>query len=578
MLDGFFLSYLVDELKTKINNSYVDKIYQPTKNELIFNFRLFNNSYKLLLNINSSQARVCLTEQKIENPNIPPMFCMLIRKYLNGSKLINIYQYNFERIVFFEFENKNEIGDKIFVKLIIEIMGRHSNIILVDQDNFIIDSIKRVSSSISRVRQILPKLKYTLPPSQNKKNILEHDLDNIIKNILLNKDLNLSQSLISSIEGLSPSLANQISFKILLDNNNLKIKDLDINNLFLEKLKLELSNLKNILKNKTGKPIIFLDLDDNPKDFYFININQDFKSKELKSFNNLVDFFYEKKYYIDRASQRAKEILSILNNLLKKLNNKLEIQKKEKEYCKNKEKIQQKAILLQSNLYLINKNQDYIILDNFFDNNNKIKIDLDKKISAPANAERYFNQYKKLCVKDKMLDDLIISTQNEIIYIESVIDNIIRSNSQQNLDEIKLELQQEGYLKKSKDKKDKKLKIKNKKPLDMIFKTKSQDGTDILVGNNNINNDWLTFKYANKNDIWLHTQKIPGAHVIIKSGGKEIIKDTLEQAARLAVQNSKAKDNSSVLVDFTLVKNVRKYKGAKPGMVLYENFKTIIIK
>lgn len=575
MLDGIFLSYLVCELKNKINNSYIDKIYQPSETELILNLRILNNNYKLLFNINSSSARFCLTDQKIENPSSPPMFCMLVRKYLSGAKLINISQYNLERIIFFDFETSNEIGDKIFIKLIIELMGRHSNIILVDQDNYIIDSIKRVTPSMSRVRQILPKLKYSLPPSQDKKNILEHDLDNIINYILLNKDLSLSESLLKSLEGFSPSLAEKISSKILFNNNNLKIKDLDINNLILKNLKLELLNLKNILKNKTGQPILFLDSNNDPRDFYFVNINQDLNSTKLESFNSLIDFFYQKKSDLDRTSQRAKDILNILNNLLKKLNNKLELQRQEKQDCKNKEIIQQKAILLQSNLYLINKNQDYIILENFFDNNNKIKIDLDKKISAPANAEKYFNQYKKLCVKDKMLDDLIISTKNEIIYIESVIDNIIRSTSQQNLEEIKLELQEQGYLK---TKKNLKNKNKIKKPLEMILKFKSKDGFDILVGNNNINNDWLTFKHAQKNDIWLHAQKIPGAHVIIKSDGRKILESTILEAAKLAAKNSKAKDSSGVLVDYTLVKNVRKYKGAKPGMVLYDNFRTIIIK
>ena len=574
MLDGFFLSFLIKEIKNEIINKYVDKVYVLSKDELVLYFRNASNN-KLMLNINSNYARICLIDEKTENPSSPTMFCMLVRKYLNNAKLINIEQYNFDRVIFMDFETSNEIGDKIVVRLVIEIMGRYSNIILLDQTGMIIDSIKRVNSSMSRVRQILPKLKYSLLPGQDKLNILKDNLDDMMDKVLSYNDLKLSESLVKTIRGMSPLIAKEISYRVS-GNINFEIKDVD--KIILKSLSCQLNELKNIIIDG-GAPFIFLDSDKNIKYFSFMKIShlkEDFEiCEKTQSFTELINKVYNEKSNKDRINQSSKDMIHNLNNILNKLENKLELQKKEKINCQEKEKIQQCAILLQSNLHLIKKNDDHIILENFFDENKKIKINLDKNISGPENAQKYFKKYKKMCVADKILDELIKDTENEIIYIESAIDNINRTESMHNLEQIELELQKEGYLKKKREPV-KKEKIKS--PLNSVLKFKSDDGFDILVGNNGINNDWLTLKYANKNDIWLHTQKIPGAHVLIRTNNKEVSEKTLEQAAKLAVKNSKAKNSNLVPVDYTLAKNIKKYKGAKPGMVIYENHKTIIVK
>ncbi len=595
-------------MKSFIMDFHIDKIYQPTKNELIFylkkppkNFSSSKNStlrnYKLLLNISSNYSRLGFIDQNIENPVQPSMFCMSLRKHLTNAKLINISQQGFDRIVFFDFETFNEVKDKVFVRLIIEIMGRHSNIILVSKDDLILDCLKKVNDNMSAKRQLLPKLKYKLPPTEKKFNLLTDELNFILNRLLFFQDLTLKKSLIKSIEGLSPLLADEILFNSKIDLNIL-VKD--VSDKMKNDLAASLSFFKDILIRKDVRPVLFLDKYKNPTYFSFIDLNHLSHQKSLNSdnsalvdsvvetnsFNKLIEIFYQEKGNADRTYQVTKNISHLLNNILNKLSNKLSMHKQEKINCQEKEKIQQCAILLQSNLHKIKKNSNFIVLENFFDSNKKMKIDLDVRLSGPQNAQKYFNKYKKMCVADKMLDQLIVDTQNEITYIESVLFNLMQIKNYDDLTQIQLELQEQGYLKIKKIKenhKHKTNKLNNKQTQvgfrkNQLSKIKSTDGFEILVGNNNINNDWLTFRYADKNDVWLHAQKIPGAHVVIITNGKDIPESTLKQAAELAVQNSKAKCNTSVDVDFTFIKHVKKFKGAKPGMVIYNNYKTITVK
>lgn len=574
MLDGFFLSFIIDEIQNRILNCYVDKLYQPSKNEIVLHFRTKNNP-KLLISANPTQSRIGFINGNIENPQVPSMFCMLLRKYLVNAKLVNVCQYNFERLVFFDFYTSNEVGDKISVRLVIEVMGKHSNFILLNQANVIIDSVKRIGSNMSRVRQVLPGMTYQLPPLLDKFNIINNSVDEIVNRILLFTNSILSEAIVKSIQGISFTMADEISF-VIAKTRYFKIQDLNFNQ--IEQLKKSISDLKIIIENKIGTPFLFKTSDGKMKDFYFTKLCK-FKDNSIvskkSSYSELIEEFYKSKSDECRIKQNANDVLKILASNLKKAKKKLKIQKLEKLNCGHKNKIQECAILLQSNLHLVNKNSSYIVVENFFNDNKKVKIELDSTISGAANAQKYFNKYKKLCVADKVLDELIVKTQNEIIYLESVIDAVIRSTSIENIMQIKIELQQEGYLKKHiKHAKN----VKTKYPKNSVLKIKSIDNFDILVGNNNVNNDWLTLKYANKNDIWFHTQKIPGAHVVIVTNGKEVPNTTIVQAAKIAAEHSRAKNDNLVSVDYTTIKNVKKIAGAKPGMVIYNNFKTVVVK
>lgn len=570
MLNGFFLNFVVNEIKSKLLNLYVDKVYHTSKEEVVIYFRSSSN-YKLLLNINAGYARITLTNQKIENPSEATMFCMLLRKYLNNAKLINLYQYDLERLVVLEFLTSNDVGDKIIIKLVVEIMGKHSNIILVTKDDLIIDSIKRVDLNMSKIRQILPKIHYQLPQNCNKINILTNSIDNILDNFMLDDEIEIQNQLVKNFQGFSKLLAKEV---VYLAKYNF---DFDVNLGFKECLLKSLEELKNIVRNNLGKPYIFLNSKNQPKYFSFMPLkhltDEGFKIKEADSYTELLEIFYAEKNNLDRITQNSKDMICKLMSLQKKLKNKLKIQKEEKLNCKDKDKLQQCAILLQSNLYKIQKGDDKVVLEDFFNDNHPVTIKLNTALSAAANAQKYFNKYKKMCMADKMLTDLIINTENEIEYIDSVIDNILRSDTRDNLELIKIELQEQGYLRKSKDNS-----IKRKLPKNKFLKIQSVDGFDILIGNNNVNNDILTFKHASKNDIWFHVQKIPGAHIIVLTNGRSVPITTIEQAATIAAEHSKAKDENLVSVDYTEVKNVKKFKGARPGMVIYDNFKTIIVR
>lgn len=570
MLNGFFLNFVVNEIKSKLLNLYVDKVYHTSKEEVVIYFRSSRN-YKLLLNINAGYARITLTNQKIENPSEATMFCMLLRKYLNNAKLINLYQYDLERLVVLEFLTSNDVGDKIIIKLVVEIMGKHSNIILVTQDDLIVDSIKRVDLNMSKIRQILPKIHYQLPQNCNKINILTNSINDIPDKFMIDDEIEIQNQLIKNFQGFSKLLAKEVVYLAKYNFN------FDVNLGFKECLLKNLEELKNIVKNNFGKPYIFLNSKNQPKYFSFMPLkhltDEGLRIKEADSYTELLEVFYAEKNNIDRITQNSKDMISKLMSLQKKLQNKLKIQKKEKLDCKDKDKLQQCAILLQSNLYKIQKGDEKIVLEDFFNNNQPVTIKLDPALSAAANAQKYFNKYKKMCMADKMLTDVIIKTENEIEYIDSVIDNILRSDTRENLELIKIELQEQGYLRKSKDNS-----VTRKLPKNKFLKIQSIDGFDILIGNNNVNNDNLTFKQASKNDIWFHAQKIPGAHVIVVTNGRSVPLTTIEQAATVAAEHSKGKDENLVSVDYTEVKNVKKFKGARPGMVIYDNFKTIIVR
>ena len=318
MLDGFFLSFIIDEVKNKVLNCYVDKLYQPSKNEVVLHFRT-QGSPKLLISANPDQSRINFINEKIEHPPIPSMFCMLLRKYLVNAKLVNVCQQNFERLVFLDFYTSNEVGDKISVRLVVEVMGKHSNIILLNQGNNVIDSIKRVGSDISRVRQIYPGIIYQLPPLQCKCNIVKNNVDEIVNQVLLFSDETLPSAIVKAVQGISYTMADEISF-VVVNTLDFKVKDLNLDQ--IEQLKKNFCNLKILIEGKLGSPLLFKTFDGEMKDFYFTELckfkNNGIISKK-NSYSELVEEFYKNKTNECRVKQNANDVLKILMNCLKKL-------------------------------------------------------------------------------------------------------------------------------------------------------------------------------------------------------------------------------------------------------------------
>lgn len=561
-LDGIFLYTTLEELKNTILNSKISKINQPEKDEIIFSLKKDKDSYKLLISASSVYPRIHLTNINKKNPMKPPMFCMVLRKYLSNSKITSIYQLQLDRVVFIDFQGKDELGFEKTYTLIIEIMGRHSNISLVEKNNYIIlDSIKHITPEINSIRTLLPGLKFILPPESNKLNPLNYTYENFEKFILEN-NIKLNNTFISKV---FMGVSNQLSKEI-------------INSLNTE---LSLENLKNIYKeielffNKVNNKdfSFFITLEDNNlKDFFPINLpslGEDNK-KYFSSPSKTLEYYYSEKDKSDRLNNKSSSLLKLVNNNLERCHKKMELLKDNLEKCKKAYKYRIYGELLTANIYNIKQGDESIDVVNYYSEDSEIiNIKLDPTKTPSANIQNYFKRYSKLKKSKEYSLEQIKITEDEILYLNSVLTNIKNTEDYAGIEEIKKELMDAHYLKFKKNVRKKETKSK---PMHFI----SSEGIHIYVGKNNIENDYLTLKFADKRDLWFHTKNIPGSHVILKTLG-DFTEKTLNEAANLAAFYSKGRDSSKVPVDYTEVKNVHKPNGAKPGMVIYEKNKTIFI-
>lgn len=569
-LDGAFLYTIKNELKILID-SRVDKIYQPSKDQIIMNLRNRNGVFKLLISVEANSARIHITESSIDNPASPPMFCMLMRKYFSGGKLIGIRQIGLERILFLDFECINDLGDLTVNTIACEIMGKHSNLILINSENKVIDSIKRIDASISSERLILPGIEYELPPRKKRYSFIEDDFDIIAEQILNIKGMDLSKAMIQVLDGVSPLLAREWVF---YTGKGADVKISELNEEYLSRLKFILKMTKeNVLECKCNFTIL-TDKEGILKDFSFININQYSNlliSKKMSSACETLDYFYFERDNSLRLKQRANDLFKLLINTSERINKRIVNQKEELELCKNKEQFKLYGDLLSANIYRLKKGDISITVENFYEDGVLLDIKIDKKLTPSQNIQKYYNDYKKASNAENKLMEQIEKGKEEYNYIDSVFDALTRAKTENEIYELKIELAEQGYLKLNK--------IKGKLPKEQPpLKFVSTDGDMIFVGRNNKQNDKLTTKIAKKTDIWLHTQGINGAHVIIISEpNKSISNKTIEEAAVIAAYHSKAKDSSQVPVDYVEVKYVKKPNGSKPGMVIFKNNTTAYV-
>lgn len=570
-LDGALLHCVKQEL-SNLMGARVDKIYQPSREEIVLSLRLLNSpdrsAKKLIFSANGGSARVNLTSAEFENPQSPPMFCMLLRKHLGGGRLIDIRQDGLERILYFDFECTNEIGDIVVNTVVSEIMGRHSNIIIV-RGGRVVDSIKRVTDEVSSVRRVLPNIVYETPPRAERLNILDAGTDEIIRALNGRTD-RLAKALPDILEGISPIFARECAYYSTGDTdipcNLLDEEQFGNAALFLCKAKKALNGSAEftMLTDETGKK----------KDFCFVDIGQYGSAMTVTKFdtaNEMLDDFFSSAGRAERTRQRARDLLKTITNAYERISRKLELQKKELAECGEREVFRVCGDLINANIYRLEKGMTSCALDDFYTGERR-EIKLDARLTPSQNAQRYYAEYRKLDTAEKMLTELIKKGADDLVYLDSVLDCISRNENEQELNEIRRELREQGFVRGGKDKTDDK-----KKTPSEPMKFRSTDGFEILVGKNNRQNDQLTLKTAKATDIWLHTKDIAGSHVIIKTDGKTPSEQTIFEAAQLAAFHSKGKSGSGVPVDYVAVKFVKKPAGAKPGMVIFTNNKTLYV-
>lgn len=572
-LDGGFLRHIKKELENKLLGGRVDKIHQPNREELMVAFRTRESAYKVLFSARANSPRVHLTSNPLENPKQPPMLCMLLRKKLQGSKLIAIRQPELERLLHFDFDTVNELGDHVTLTLTMEIMGRYSNIILSDENAKIVDALKRVDAEMSSQRLVLPGLTYQLPPPQEKLCILTASSQELVEAIrAVPSNLELSKALLSTLQGISPIVCRELQHRI---GRGVELFTKEMNDEQYFRLGFFYQKLKDILVNASGEAFMAVNLQKKPIDFSFMDIQQYGTSAVIKkagTFSELLDEYYWERDKLERMRVREQDLLRLLSNHSERLARKIGVQQGELEQCAKRDSLRVAGDLVSANLYTIPKGAEYCDLHDFYQEGEPLtRIKLDPALTPTQNAQKYYKEYRKAKTAEEKLREQIEIAGKELEYLDSVLDALARAETEKDLLEIRGELAEQGYIRVIRSKKDKPAAVSA--PLSFT----TSDGFTVMVGRNNRQNDRLTMKLANNNDIWFHTKNIPGSHTVLITDGKQPTQSAMEEAAALAAHHSKAKDSSQVPVDYTQIRNVSKPQGAKPGMVIYVNYKTIFV-
>ncbi len=570
-LDGAFLYAIKSELQPLIGGR-VEKIHQPSREEIIISIRTRQGSRKVYISANAGSARVHITEKSVDNPQTPPMFCMLLRKRLGSGKLMDIRQDGLERILFLDFECVNELGDIVTVTLACEIMGRCSNLVVIGQDGRVIDSIKRVDGEMSRERMVLPGMQYTMPPRDDRLCFLTAEPEEIVKRLHETQPAELSKAMIRVFEGISPVLAREWAF---FAGRGAHLESDTIEGDQLDRL---LFTIKRTREQLTGGECCFSSVSDKEgmlKDFSFIRLSQFgtlMYTREHESASALLDYFYYERDRAARTKQRANDLFKLLMNLTDRTSRRISVQQEELSACAEKEQFKLCGDLISANMYRIQKGDEKAVVENFYEEGTpSVEIKLDPRKTPSQNAQHYYSEYKKCVTAESVLAQQIDKGQEELQYLDSVFDALTRASGENDITQLRLELSEQGYIRSGGNK------TKPPKALPPV-EYRSSDGYTILVGRNNHQNDQLSLKYAEKTDIWLHTQTITGSHVIIVTGGETPPDRTIEEAAIIAAVNSRGRSSSLVPVDYCLARYVKKPSGAKPGKVIFTNYQTAFVK
>lgn len=571
-LDSVALTAITAELQCLVGGR-VDKVYQPERDEIAIGIRTYDCAYKLLISASPAHPRLHITEHSKKNPKTAPLFCMLLRKHLASGRITLISQVGFERVIKIVAESYDELGDYTEKTLYVEIMGRHSNIILVNNEGRIIDSIKHIDDSVSAVREILPGGFYELPPVQNKTPLTKWETQNTLDFTGTQK---ADRAILAQISGISPLTARELVYSVFGTTDVLPEA---VNTNKNAMLKIEIEKLKNKVLNNDFAPCLIKDVNtDKLVEFSAVAISQYetlAKSISYDSMNKLVDEFYYKRDESERMRQKTADLVKLLNNCSERLTKKMAILETTLADAEKKDTYRKYADLITANIYRISEGEKSVEVEDYFDENmGTLKIKLDPSLSPSRNAQKYYKKYNKSKTALKEAEKQLKQSREELLYIQSTLAMVETADRIEDIGAIRQELANEGYIKKSANAK-RKQKAGQSKPMHFV----SSDGFDIYVGRNNTQNDYLTLKLANSSDIWFHTKDIHGSHTVIKLGiDKDVPKNTILEAASLAAYYSKARESTQVPVDYTEVRNVKKPNGAKPGMVIYEHYNTVYVK
>lgn len=569
--DGLFFRSLVSELSQLLTGGKIDKIHQPEKDELTIGIRSGSQNFKLKLSADASLPHIALSEEKKENPLQAPMFCMLLRKHLAGGKILSITQSGLERIVEIAVESRDELGDISTKILAIEVMGKHSNIILYQESDFkILESIKRISALMSRTRQVYPGIPYT-PPPFSKRNLLT-DEPSLID--LKGSEDSLTKYLVKEWQGFSPATANQLFYGQMLPLemplSTWQSKDLE------KALELILKLKAKLLNNEYNFGLLFGDeAKTTAKEVLSLStpaLEAHFPITGYDSAVSVTTAFFGNKDKSNRLDQKGAHMRKAVAARLEKAEGKHAKLTMDYHNAESAELYKISGELLLANIYQLDKGMSFVELDNYYEDPvTSLKIDLDLRLTPAENAQRYFKRYNKAKIGQIEILKQLEETEAEMRYLEAVLTAIDNSGDAENLEDIRDELADQGYVKR------KIVAGKSKKKKMTYMSFTSSEGFEILVGKNNVQNDYITLRLASNKDLWLHTKIIPGSHVIVRTEGTDCPEQTLYEAAVLAAYHSKARQSGQVPVDYTLVKNIIKPNGAKPGMVVYNTNKTIYV-
>ena len=568
--DGIVISNLSYELHSNLVGGRISKISMPEENELIFTIKNNAKTYRLFISASASLPLIYLTDINKPAPKVAPAFLMLLRKYIGSAKITNIFQVGLERILCFELEHLNELGDLSRKKMYVEIMGKHSNIIFTDENNKIIDSIKRISANMSSLREVLPGREYFLPKELQKKELLNIELKEFTE-ILKSKEYPLSKSIYMNFAGISPLIAEEIIIRASLSSQSscVSLSELEYTHLF--------HTIENLLEDINTHNF-------NPNIIYKGEEALEFSSIKLFSYKNesyieldynsvrkiLYDYYYAREVFLLNR-QKSFDLRKIVNTALERASKKYDLQEKQLQDADKKDIYRVYGDLLNTYGYSLKGGESSFTAENFYDDNKEITIPLDKNKSAKENAKKYYDRYAKLSRTTKALSEEILKTKSDIEHLQSIQTALEVSSDDESLSQIRQELVDFGYIKKHSSSKKQKI---TSHPYHYI----SSDGYDIYVGKNNYQNEELTFKVATGNDWWFHAKGIPGSHVILKSNNEEELPDRVyEEAASLAAFYSKAKDADKVEVDYIQKKNIKKVAGAAPGFVIYHSNWSIVV-
>lgn len=558
--DGVVISNIVYDLKEKLTGGRIYKIYQPENDELNIVIKNNKDSYRLMLSADASLPLIYILGLSKENPMSAPNFCMLLRKHIGNGRIIDVMQPGFERIVEFTIEHLDEMGDVCRNKLIIEIMGKHSNIIFTDHKGMIIDSIKHVSHLVSSVREVLPGRRYEYPPDGGKINPMELDRG-LFDSTVMTKTADACKAIYTSLTGFSPVVANEICYRADIDPRT-SVAELGEGADRLYKCTMDIVDQ---IKRRDYDPVIVFD-GYKPVEFssVMLTMYSDKQIEHRNSISELLDEYYYRKALVTRMRQKSTDLRRIVQTAIERTSRKYDLQMKQLKDTENREKYKVYGELINTYGYSVKQGEKSFKALNYY-TNEEIIIPLDSQIPVMDNAKRYFAKYNKQKRTCEALTKLTVETREELEHLQSVQAFLDMAVDEAALAEVKEELTMCGYIRGHYGSKNNKKKVKSK-PYHYV----SSDGFHMYVGKNNLQNDELTFKFANGKDMWFHAKKMPGSHVIVKlMEADELPDQTYEEAARLAAYYSSGRTNPKVEIDYTERKNLKKPAGAKPGFVIY---------